>query len=87
MHDIPQIEDYTQTDHVTSVAVAEINNPPPSLVADEQTRSRETRHLKSRCFVCNVFDCWVHKNSAWVCAIFIYFLVVALSPNEMFAPP
>jgi len=52
------------------------------------TRSRrETRHLKSRCFVCNVLDRWVHKNSAWVCAIFTYFLVVGLSPNEMFAPP
>jgi len=81
------IEDFTQTDHVTSVAVAEVNKPPPPLVADEQTRSLETRHLKSRCFVCNVLDRWVHKNSAWVCAIFIYFLVVVLSPNEVFAPP
>jgi len=38
-------------------------------------------------FFFNVFDSWVHINSAWVCAIFIHFLVVVLWPNEIFAPP
>jgi len=79
------VEDFTKTGYVTSVGVAEVNKPPPPLVADEQTQSRETHHLQSRCFVCNVFDRWVHMNSARVCAFFIYFLVVVLSPNENFA--
>jgi len=64
------IEDFTRTGHVTSVAVADVNKPPPPLVADEQKQRRETHHLQSRRFLCNVFDRWVHINSAWLCAFF-----------------
>jgi len=49
MHDYHEgIEDLTQTDHVTNVAVAEVNKLPPPLVGDEQTRSREPQHLQAK---------------------------------------
>ena len=74
------IQDFTQTGHVTDVALAEVNKPPPPLVADEQMQSRETHNLQSRSFVRNVVDQFFYQRFG----VLYLFYVVVLPPNYIF---
>ena len=77
------IEDFTQTGHVTSVAVAEVNKPPPPLVADAKPRNT----------LCNqsLLGCTRFLSFLFVVVlgarVFLFFIVALSHPRDISAPP